>query len=199
MHRLAQFHAINRPDDAPSEIDAPENSNLPADLLSVLCAALAQHITTPDSCWFCLWDGYGWLHEGRTTMVEFTAKGAFEASPQAVARTADSVPLSPLAAALKNMPLVHLPNRNYLLLEGPLGAAAELGWYMPGGYFVPQSPNLFWPQDHAWCVASEIDLQCTLVAGSDALAERLVADPRLEACRVFAEDPVSRDSDDKNS
>lgn len=34
-------------------------------------------------------------------------------------------------------------------------AAPELGWDGPGGTFFPQSPNLFWPQDHAWCVASE--------------------------------------------
>jgi hypothetical protein len=58
---------------------------------------------------------------------------------------------------------VHLPQRDYLLFEGPLEAATELGWNMQGGGFVPQSPNLFWPDDHAWCVASEIDLFCTPV------------------------------------
>ena len=67
---------------------------------------------------------------------------------------------------------------------------------MPGGGFVPQSPNLFWPRDRAWCVASEIDLFCTLVAGSNALAEKLIANPRLEVWRVFADDPVRWDSDD---
>jgi hypothetical protein len=97
------------------------------------------------------------------------------------------------------MPCVHLPQRDYLLLEGPLEAATELGWNMPGGGFVPQSPNLFWPDDHAWCAASEIDLFCTLVAGSNTLAERLLADPRLEAWRVFPDDPVTADSDDKNT
>lgn len=77
-------------------------------------------------------------------------------------------------------------------------AAGEFGWNMPGGGFVPQSPNLFRPEDRAWCVASEIDLYCTLIAGSNALAERLIADRRLEVWRVFADDPVSSDSDDKN-
>ena len=78
-------------------------------------------------------------------------------------------------------------------------AATELGWRIAGEHFVPQSPNLFWPRDHAWCIASEIDLFCTLVAGSNALAESLIADPRLEVWRVFANDPVNADSDEKNT
>jgi len=91
-----------------------------------------------------------------------------------------------------------LPFRDYILFEGPVEAATELGWNMLGRGLIAQSPNLFWPEDHAWCVASEVDLFCTLVAGSNALAESLIADPRLEVWRVFADDPVSWDSDEKN-
>jgi hypothetical protein len=93
---------------------------------------------------------------------------------------------------------VRLPFRDYLLFEGALDAATELGWTLAGRHFIAQSPNLFWPSDHAWCVGSEIDLFCTLVAGSAALAEKLLAEPRLEAWRVFADDPVTADSDDIN-
>jgi hypothetical protein len=38
-----------------------EPGNLPASLLASLCTALAGHTSTPESCWFCLWEGYGWL------------------------------------------------------------------------------------------------------------------------------------------
>jgi hypothetical protein len=96
-------------------------------------------------------------------------------------------------------PRVRLPGRDYLLFAGPLAAAPQLGWADPYGYFFPQSPNLFWPQDHAWCVASEIDLFCTLVAGSDDLAEALVGDPLLEAWRVQPDDPIAFDSDQINT
>lgn len=157
MHRLAQFHAVNRPVIS----DPPDPGNLSSDLLKVLCKALAEHTTTAHSCRFCLWEGYAWL------------------SARSAAR-------------------VHLPQRNYLPFEGPLEAATDLGWNMPGGCFCPQSPNLFWPCDQAWCVASEIDLFCTIVAGSNALAERLMADPRLEVWRVFADDPITADSDNQN-
>jgi len=189
MHRLAQFHAISSPrprsvlDPVPWEGASPPDGNLPADLLRVLCSALAGHTSAPDSCWFCLWDGYGWLR----------------GSP-AVSVSSWSAPAPPLVApalppeALQG-PRVRLPNREYVLLEGPLEAATELGWTIPWSGFIPQSPNLFWPRDHAWCVASEIDLFCTLVAGSQALAEVLLADSRLEAWRVEPGDPIRSDSD----
>jgi hypothetical protein len=192
MHRLVQFDAINRPPvDAPhAAVAPPEPGNLPSDLLRFACAALAAHTGTPGDCWFCLWHGYGWLHDTGTSHIEFAPAGG----------RIDSASSSPLVpAAWQNPPCVHLPQRDYILFQGPLEAATELGWNMPGGGFVPQSPNLFWPNDHAWCVASEIDLFCTLVAGSNSLAESLLADPRLEVWRVFPGDSVTADSDDINT
>jgi hypothetical protein len=202
MHRLVQFHAITKPPVSASEVAVapPEPGNLPPDLLRVLCAVLDKRTSTPDSCWFCLWDGYGWLHDSGVSTMESRLTGTFAPPPATLAGATHSACLSPvLRAAVSNAPRVSLPYRDYLLFEGPLEAATELGWMMPGGGFVPQSPNLFWPHDHAWCVASEIDLFCTLVAGSIALAEDLLADPYLEVWRVFATDPVSADSDQKNT
>ncbi len=201
MHRLVQFHAINRPPVSGPEIAAgpPEAGNLPRDLFRVALAALAEHTSTPNYCWFCLWNGYGWLHDAATSVMGFRPEGVIAAPVSTFNDTTDlasrssRVPVNWLNAAR-----VQLPHREYLLFEGPLEAANEFGWKMPGGGFVSQSPNLFWPQDHAWCVASEIDLFCTLIAGSSALAESLLADPRLEVLRVFPDDPVTSDSDDKN-
>jgi hypothetical protein len=188
MHRLVEFHAINRSRVAGLAAAAtpPEPGNLPSDLLKVACAALAKHTSTPDHCWFCLWNGYGWLDETDTAVTLRVSK---EAGPQSTL-VAEDWPAAPR---------IHFPQRDYLLFEGPLEAANNLGWNMPGGGFVPQSPNLFWPEDRAWCVASEIDLFCTLVAGSNALAETLLEDPRLEVWRVFPNDPVTADSDKKNT
>lgn len=92
----------------------------------------------------------------------------------------DSIPEF-MRAAFAAEPRVYLPGRDYLFFEGPLEAATEFGSYLSRNSFMPQSPKLFWPADRAWCVGSEIDLYCTLVAGSNALAESLIADPALEA------------------
>jgi hypothetical protein len=178
-------------------VNAPHPGNLPADLLAILCGVLARHTNTPESCCFCLWEGYGWLDETQQATVVFT-KTDSSSQESIPARAADL--LSPvLRAAVLNAPRVNLPGRDYLLFEGPLEAAAELGCTLGDELFIPQSPNLFWPQDHAWCIASEIDLFCTLVAGSNELAESLIGDARLEVWRVFADDRVDAYSDDKNT
>jgi hypothetical protein len=170
MHRLVQFHALSARSQV--AVESPYPGNLPPHLLRALGAALAKHTGTPEDCYFCVWHGYGWEPES----------------------------LSPvLRAALQSESRVKLPYRDYALLEGPLEAAAEVGWFLTPEHFVPQSPNLFWPRDHAWCVASEIDLFCTLVAGCNQLIEDLVADTRLETWLVFADDPTTADSDRKNT
>jgi hypothetical protein len=43
------------------------------------------------------------------------------------------------------------------------------------------SPNLWWPDDRAWCVASEIDLAWTYVGGTEALINDILANSQLEA------------------
>ena len=67
--------------------------------------------------------------------------------------------------------LLRLPSREYLLYRGVLERVP--GW-MDG-------PNLWWPDDRSWCVASEIDLPWTYVGGSKALIEEVLADERLGA------------------
>ncbi len=165
----------------------PSEGNLPPEQLSALCEILAAHTGASASCWFCLWEGYGWLRDGPAVAACFESDARSNGGINQLVN-----PMFP-PEALRG-PRVSLPNRNYFLFDGPLDAATELGWTI-GDAFFPQSPNLFWPQDHAWCVASEIDLHCTLVAGSQLLAESLVTDSRLEAWRVDPEDSVAFDGD----
>jgi hypothetical protein len=47
-----------------------------------------------------------------------------------------------------------------------------------------QSPNLWWPEDRAWFVATEIDFDSTFVGGDDPLIAVLVTDRRLEALPI---------------
>ncbi len=43
------------------------------------------------------------------------------------------------------------------------------------------SPNLWWPDDRAWCVATEIDLAWTYVGGPARLVNDVLTNPHLEA------------------
>jgi hypothetical protein len=197
MHRLVQFHAISASTEAVSirTVVPPGPGNLELSRLTRLCAVLRQHTKTPQSCCFCLWNGYGWLDDRQNSSIVFARADEPIAAPAET--RADTLPPA-IRDAVGRDARVRLPYRDYLLLEGPLEAATEIGWTLAGERFIPQSPNLFWPSDHAWCMASEIDLFCTLVAGSNELAEDLLAEPSLETWRVFADDPVHADSDEIN-
>lgn len=117
---------------------------------------LRRHTATPERCWFCLWDGYGWL--------------------------ADMVPEEVDAGQR-----VRLPLRDYYLYHGAVDSALV-------GY--PGEPpnwtaNLWWPEDRAWCVASEIDFSWSYVGGSAVLVQALVGDPAIEAFEVSPDVPVA--------
>lgn len=82
------------------------------------------------------------------------------------------------------------PHRDYLLFSGSLDAATAMGWQAEDDWFLPQSPNLFWPDDHAWCVATEVDRRSTLVGGTARLIASIVGDVELEAWPVGTDDWV---------
>ncbi|MFJ6788077.1 hypothetical protein [Streptomyces angustmyceticus] len=86
-------------------------------------------------------------------------------------------------------PRVRLSGRAYALYEGPVDAATALG-DRSAGVFFPQAPNLWWPRDRAWCVATDVDLDSTYLGGSARLAERLAGDPRFEVFRVALHDRI---------
>jgi hypothetical protein len=208
-HAMAEFepmaHERGRPS-VPRPFTAPPyHGVLPPATLDALSDVLARHTTTPDRCHFGLWEGYGWIGW--------------------------------MAVEMRPAAKLGLPNRTYLLFEGPLAAISDLGWRAdlsdgsprmraldrrPIGFqeraraFVwpnktervshrppapsaatlhRESPNLIWPADRSWFVASEIDLDSTFVGGSTELINELLADSRLEAWPASPADPVTADSD----
>jgi hypothetical protein len=90
---------------------------------------------------------------------------------------------------------VHLPDRDYLLLVGPLSAVLQLGRWHSADWFEPQSPNLFWPADQAWCVASEIDFDSTLVGGTTELVDAILQAPTFDSWPVQPDDSLAADAD----
>jgi hypothetical protein len=64
--------------------------------------------------------------------------------------------------------------------------------------FDREVPNLIWPEDRAWFVGSEVDLDSTLVGGSRALVDELLAAPDLEVWEVDGEVSLQSDADKLN-
>jgi hypothetical protein len=99
---------------------------------------------------------------------------------------------APLSTEELSRPHMLLPGREYLLLEGPLRALPRL-LGGPGG--MQQSPNLFWPADRAWCVASEVDFDSTLVGASARAIREILETPGLDAWPVEPADSLAADAD----
>jgi hypothetical protein len=96
----------------------------------------------------------------------------------------------PIPVEVRQSPRVHLPCQD-LLYRGPYEALVAP--VDPAGD--QQTASLCWPQDHAWCVATEIDLPWTYVAGPAGLIESVAADARLEALPAGPHDPLTRIED----
>lgn len=177
-----QFHDIALPEHqpaapAPWSGHAPGEGTLYAADLDVLAGLLVDHTATPERCWFCLWDGYGWETDTHITATSGDDPDSPDPRVAIHAKASDPIP-----AAVRAGPRVRLPNRTYLLYTGPIAAA----WAFVDSH--DQTPTLWWPADRAWCVASEIDLPWTYVGGPATLITRLVAEPRVEAQLVSAGD-----------
>jgi hypothetical protein len=136
----------------------PDQGNL-IKIAPDLTNVLIRFTSTPQSCWFGIWDGYG----------------------------------MPLFENLMDAPHFGTHARTWRLLHGPIESAARSpfpNW--------PQSPNLWWPEDRAWCVGTDIDLVTTYVGGSNDCIEALLSNGFLEALPASVDQKVTGDADTIN-
>jgi hypothetical protein len=164
----------------------------PTALLASLASAGVDHTSTPDRCWFAIWDGYGWFNGSADygTRARRTAIGRALARRhiRALQRRHDAQ-RQRLRAEAAAIPRLQLPQRSYYLLVGPVSCASRLH-----AQSVPitssQAPNLWWPDDRAWCVASEIDLPVSYIGGPTEFIDRVLRDLGDLATRVTTNDKI---------
>lgn len=88
--------------------------------------------------------------------------------------------------------------RGYILFEAGANDFADAAWPHRAPWvdnFNAQSPSILWPDDHAWVLATEIDFDSTLVAGSKALIRELAQTPDLEVLPIPTDADLSWDGD----
>jgi hypothetical protein len=191
-HSEMQWHAIVGSYDSSNFTGSrwpggdPAMGELPAEKLDALCAVLAGHTGTPESVYF-----------GISTIKG----GVAEEWPD--------------AAQLEGL------RREWVVLKGPLAAVDQIALssrhgmsfgfavYADGrrealsGDEMPErlgreAPNLIWPEDRAWFVAVDVDLDSTLVGGCRQLIDRLLAAPELDVWEVDGEVSLQADADKLN-
>jgi hypothetical protein len=191
-HREMQWHAIVGSYDPFNFTGSrwsggnPRTGELVKDKLDQLCRILARHTATPENTFF-----------GMSTIMS----GVAEEWPDA--------------------PQLEQPAREWVVLKGPLTAVDQIALSNRHGFsfgfvvhsdgrretvsgddvperFSWETPNLIWPEDRAWFVASEVDLDSTLVGGSRDLVDELLASPDLEVWEVDGEVSLQSDADKLN-
>jgi len=182
MHPSAQWEHISStvaPADTMSRSRGfpgePHIGNLHPEALASLCTLLRDHTATSEDCWFAVWDGWGWQHPGAHAILQATRTG----EPTTPINDAPESKRLNLAA-----PKFCLSDRDYCLFHGPVDAATRIGDWVTADWFDPQSPSLFWPADRAWCVATEIDFDSTLIGGTPDLIAAVTSSAHLEALPI---------------
>jgi len=197
----------------------PHFGFLPPVSLAALVEPLRAATSTPNDVTIGVWDGWGELSP--ETMSVFAWFAEPHGSPEAAAKTKalegelrehKSADVSAEVARAVHTgsfgdprPLVlQLPGRDYVLLTTALDELADPIWpYRAGIGWIPDSlpfggsgpmPQLIWPADRAWCIASEIDFDSTVVGGSRSLINEIVTSG-LEALAVPEDGDLSENGD----
>lgn len=92
--------------------------------------------------------------------------------------------------------------RRYVLFEAGANDFADGAWPHQAPWvdevMWAQSPSILWPEDHSWVLATEIDFDSTLIAGTTALIHELVHTPGLEVLPIRPNADLTWDGDVPN-
>ena len=166
-----------------SFIHGPNQGSLELEQALLITKLLHGATTTPESCWFGFWEGYG----------------AFSSEPQLFVANppegATILPASPLGRFFGDKYFVVSPKP----LPGPSIATPQRRWVLyraPLVQFEQRIPpchdfnpvDLVWPADRSWFLATDTDAECTLVAGNKKLIAAIRNEPGLDTQMVQPED-----------
>lgn len=194
-------------------IDEPHAGDIPLSLLTALAELLVDEHGDAEVL-AAVWEGSG-LDPGGSGAIFFSwdddeltpsQRKLREAELQSEAHAAHLASVDPeIRLAMERQEVLGLPRehqgRGHVLLRGWLGSFSDpvwveragLGW-RPDCLYPGRTPNLLWPcEPHGapdWMVATDLDLDVTLVGGSGHLIGRVLAHPSFEAERVRPTDPL---------
>lgn len=201
LHPLAQFASLAGRWEYERRVglgwpgENPDEGTLDLGQLRELCRILAAHTTTAEHCWLTVWEGWGnlpsaWPRSHPRIRQPHRAYFLFQ-------RPLDEV--VDFSIAIDALHEESSSSVRYLVSPSSSAAAADALAVPTGARAVHlQSPSQWWPADRAWAVATEVDFDSTLVAGSDALLQEIVDSAELEAFRVESTDDLTTAGDTVN-
>lgn len=167
----------------------PQIGQMSESLRRALVPHLARESSTPDSVYFGIWEGWGYFHHkssGELTSVDdpLSRRPRRRVSLRGPHRTRGR------HRKVEGRPTFSLPDRAYLLVHAGLADLTRLPRYV--------TPSLIWPEDRAFCCATEIDFDSTLVGLSKEGARQILEDEDLESLPISVEDRLDIGGDTLN-
>lgn len=136
------------------------------EVFEIIASIGERHTSSPDRAWFAVWEGHGFdsftSHIAWPGPLDDAARRALERERSRL-RDEDERRKAAIRAALSQLPRFDLPARTYYLLAGPVAAATRL--QDPGSLREWLNPDLFWPDDREWFVATDVDFWSLYVGG----------------------------------
>lgn len=165
-HPAMQFEAIATPVPGAGVSPRPWNGyepygGMPSAQAATLAALLRPFTATPETVWYLVWEGHGFLDPS-------TAPRVHRPGPRA-------------ANAF----------RSYLLYSGGIDDAADLGLNAP----FPVVADYWFPEDRAWCVATDVDLFWTYVGATRACVAAILGGSGLEGVPADLDHGLTVESD----
>lgn len=206
MHPLVQWFSLTddeerRDFDDGWHVGQSVDGRLAVDLLAALARMLHGHTSTPDEITAGIWHGWGELHPESGALLLL---GSDDITPNERARIEREWRAERRRSVARDVreliesgPQFDWPGREMLLLETSLHELSDIEWPARAG-LAGVVPQMLWPADNRWVVASEIDWDSTIVAGSRALIDAIVAFDSGEAFEVDEQSDLTGDGDTIN-
>lgn len=198
--------------------EAPSEGSLDATSLATASAVLARHTTTPSAGIAAIWEGWGGLvSSAGVSYFAFPSslRSRFAAAARRwisvryrgpyLARREPAPGTGLLAREVAVGPRLELHSdtgRSYIMFGAGADDFADAAWPEQAPWVDrarwAQSPSILWPDDHSWVLATEIDYDSTLIAGTSALISELSQTPGIEVLPIHLDADLTRQGDTVN-
>lgn len=178
--------------------------SLSRQLASTLSDLLGAATSTVDSCWYGIWDGYGWYSDeqrsGPAISTRFRRWLLYRAPLSELTTSTKSVAVPSQLSTISYVAISQDPKKASKagLSQHFKKDVANIGPDVPDLPLPPaaererdlayQCAELVWPDDRSWCLAPELDLPCVLIGGSRKLVNSIMNEPDLETQELRTED-----------
>jgi hypothetical protein len=155
---------------------APLKGSMSPRTCASLITLLRGFTATPELCWMAVWDGWGswWPKVSLELPRDATPNERSHARTEGFRRAWDQH--HKIEAETADIEFVERPwGRRYFLFKAPIDEAPT---------FHTQTPQLWWPEDHAWLVSTEIDGFSSYVGSSRDCIDAILRADALEAIEV---------------